>query len=286
LYERLVSAWPDQAGSILEANNAHPPMMLRVNRQRIQRDTYLEKLLECGIEATAGEYGGDVIELRQSVGVEQLPGFSEGWVSVQDGAAQLAAHLLNLKPGQRVLDACAAPGGKTCHILEICPELETLVAIDKDEERLDRVSQNLERLGMTASLLCVDAGEPEVWWDGRPFDRILLDAPCSATGVIRRHPDIKILRRPEDIKSLVLQQDTLLARLWPLVAPGGMLLYATCSVLPEENTQQIEQFVSSHADAVSHPINADWGLSCQHGRQILPGDGGMDGFYYACLVKQ
>jgi len=286
LYECIAASWPDHIGAILEANNTRPPMALRVNRQRHQRDDYLKKLIECGVEASASPLGVDGIVLAQPVGVSQLPGFDEGWVSVQDVAAQQAADLLDLQPGQRVLDACAAPGGKSCHILECCPELEELVAVDKDEARLERVSENLQRLGQEAALLCVDAAEVDAWWDGRPFDRILLDAPCSAIGVIRRHPDIKILRRPQDIATLVAQQRTLLERLWPLVAPGGMLLYATCSVLKEENVGQITRFVTDHADAISHPIEAEWGLVCEHGRQILPGDGGMDGFYYACLVKQ
>jgi 16S rRNA (cytosine967-C5)-methyltransferase len=193
--------------------------------------------------------------------------------------------LLNLAAGQRVLDACAAPGGKSAHILEFEPGLESLTAVEIDAVRLRRIRENLARLGLVASVILGDAAEPRVWWDGRPFDRILLDAPCSATGVIRRHPDIKLLRRPQDITTLLSLQAQLLEAMWPLLTAGGMLLYTTCSVLVEENDRQIGHFLSTHSNADKMAIEVAWGRSCAHGRQLLPGEEGMDGFYFACIRK-
>ena len=200
-------------------------------------------------------------------------------------AAQLAAELLAPQNGDRILDACAAPGGKTGHLLEYCPEPELLIALDKDGARVGRIQENLERLGRSAELVDEDAAEPEKWWDGTPFDRILLDVPCSATGVIRRHPDIKWLRQEDDIKALQQEQARILKAIWPLLKPGGRLVYATCSILPVENSEQIDHFLKTHNDAREETIDADWGRACQHGRQILPGEDDMDGFYYACLSK-
>ena len=202
---------------------------------------------------------------------------------VQDGGAQLAAPLMQLQSGQRVLDACAAPGGKTVHLLALQPDID-LLALDISESRLNRVTENLQRLQLHATLRCADAAHRE-WWDGKYFDRILLDAPCSATGVIRRHPDIKSLRTADDIPELCQTQQQLLQNLWPMLTPGGLLLYVTCSVLKTENTQQIESFLATTADASEHIINASWGHAQQHGRQILPGENNMDGFYYAVLRK-
>jgi 16S rRNA (cytosine967-C5)-methyltransferase len=199
-------------------------MVLRVNRLQTERDDYLQQLQVSGIEALPLPFTESAIQLEQPVGVDSLPGFREGRVSVQDGAAQLCASLLDLQAGQRVLDACAAPGGKTGHILELAPQLESLLAIDVDETRLQKVRENLQRLHLDAGLLAADAGDPQAWWDGKLFDRILLDAPCSASGVVRRHPDIKLLRRPADVRSLSQQQQRLLEALWPLLASGGMLL--------------------------------------------------------------
>jgi 16S rRNA (cytosine967-C5)-methyltransferase len=216
--------------------------------------------------------------------VETLPGFSQGRVSVQDGAAQLAANLLEHRAGMRVLDACAAPGGKTGHILEICSDIE-LIALDIEAKRLERVAENMKRLKLEAELISGDAAQPDGWWDGRPFDRILLDAPCSASGVIRRHPDIKLLRRPEDIDNLVTLQAAILDAMWPLLKSGGMLVYATCSVLPQENTRQLQRFLARTEDAREKKISADWGIGTAVGRQILPNQDGMDGFYYACIEK-
>jgi 16S rRNA (cytosine967-C5)-methyltransferase len=281
----LKADWPDNWQDIVAANNTRPPFSLRVNRQRLSRDEYLERLSEQQLAAKPLEFLSHGILLEKPVPVELLPGFSDGYVAVQDGAAQLVPGLLALAPGQRVLDACAAPGGKTAHILETGVELAGLTAVDIDGRRLDRVAENLLRLGLQAELVQGDASDPGQWWDGLPFDRILLDAPCSATGVIRRHPDIKLLRKPADITSLASRQAQLLQTLWPLLTPGGMLLYCTCSVLQEENGGQIEHFLMTQPDAVESVIDAGWGRACRHGRQLLPGENDMDGFYFACLRK-
>ena len=284
LIDRLQSDWPDHWPAILAANNERPPFSLRVNRQRVTRDEYLDMLAEQSLEATRLAVP-EGIQLDRPVPVEALPGFSEGIVSVQDGAAQLAAGLLALEPAQRVLDACAAPGGKTAHILESGIELAGLTAIDIDASRLQRVAENLSRLGLHAELVEADAVMPSTWWDGVHYDRILLDAPCTATGVIRRHPDIKLLRKQDDVAALVSRQQALLQSLWLLLTPGGMLLYSTCSVLAAENSEQVERFLGLQADATEIPVNASWGHACKHGRQFLPGENGMDGFYFACLHK-
>ena len=285
LRRRIERAWPRQAGEILVANNRQPPMVLRVNLTRISREDYVRILQDTGIEAMPLAQVASAVKLAHTVAVTGLPGFAEGLVSVQDGAAQLAAPLLELQAGQRVLDVCAAPGGKTMHILEHCPEVGEVVALDIDPGRLARVRENLDRLGrdLPVKLLCGDARDPESWWDGRPFHRILLDAPCSGTGVIRRHPDIKLLRRDGDISALARLQGQILTAVWRLLAPGGMLLYATCSILPEENARQMEDFAVRHPDARPVAIGAGWGVSSGLGRQILPGE--MDGFYYARMGK-
>lgn len=291
--------------AIVSANNQHPPMTLRVNARHMDRAAYLQTLQAVGIQADAALHTSHGVTLTQPVDVERLPGFKDGWISVQDAAAQLAAPLLNVQAGQRVLDACAAPGGKTAHILELQPEI-MLTALDNDGLRLKRVHETLQRLNLSAhmqqgdgriQLRQADAATPATWWDGVPFDCILLDAPCSATGVIRRHADIKYLRRPEDIAALAEQQARILEALWPLLRPaqapqkdlpersGGVLLYATCSILPQENQQQITQFLARHPDAREQLICADWGRPVEVGRQVLPGEDGMDGFYYAQLIK-
>jgi 16S rRNA (cytosine967-C5)-methyltransferase len=217
--------------------------------------------------------------------VEALPGFTAGYVSVQDGAAQLAASLLQLEPGQRVLDACAAPGGKLLHILESEPNLADVIAIEKDLTRLLRVQENLARLNYRATCLCADAADIHAWWDGQLFDRILLDAPCSASGVIRRHPDIKLLRQSADIPAFAQEQMRLLLALWVVLKPGGLLVYTTCSIFPEENVQVLQRFLTVQTTAKAELISATWGLPCAIGRQIIPGMHDMDGFYYACLRK-
>ena len=281
----LRKAWPEDWRAVAEANNARPPMTLRVNAARTARADYLEELAAAGLAARPGTHSAEAVVLERPVPVERLPGFEEGRVSVQDEAAQLAAGLLDPGPGERVLDACAAPGGKTAHLLERQPGLD-LVALDLDADRLERVAANLARLGLAAERVTGDAGAPDGWWDGRPFDRILLDAPCTGTGVIRRHPDIKALRRPEDVEALVGRQAKLLAALWPLLRPGGMLVYSTCSVLPRENARQVAAFLHDRDDAVEVDPVGNWGHPQAAGRQILPGEDGMDGFYYACLRKQ
>jgi 16S rRNA (cytosine967-C5)-methyltransferase len=269
--------------------------VLRVNIRRGSVVDYCAQLQAAGLEPVSLRHGDAGLCLPQAVGVERLPGFMEGAVSVQDTAAQLAAPLLDVRPGMRVLDACAAPGGKTAHILERTPDLAELTAVELDAERARRIEENLQRLCLAARIVIGDAAQPDGWWDGRPYERILLDAPCSASGVIRRHPDIKSLRRPGDIDALVATQARLLDALWPLLAPGGMLLYATCSVLRRENEQQIAAFLRRQPQAQELRIAAEWGRAVAHGRQILPGeamstqddsDMGMDGFYYAALIKR
>lgn len=283
--ERLRQDWPESWQQILAAGNQRPPMVLRVNRLQVDREEYLRQLRAAGIEAQPLPFPGSAIRLVEPVAVDNLPGFREGRVSVQDGAAQLCASLLDLQAGQRVLDACAAPGGKTGHILELEPQLEHLMAIDVDKTRLRKVRENLERLRLNADLQAVDAGNPQSWWDGKPFDRILLDAPCSASGVVRRHPDIKLLRRPADVPGLSRRQQHLLEALWPLLASGGMLLYVSCSVFRQENSDNLRIFLDQHADASELPLRVEWGKVLPVGRQLLPGEHDMDGFYFACLSK-
>ncbi|MGZ8164776.1 MAG: 16S rRNA (cytosine(967)-C(5))-methyltransferase RsmB [Methylobacter sp.] len=285
LIEQIEQDWPQQAAYCLLENNRQPPMALRVNLAQTSREQYLHTLALQGIAAVAVSFCPSAIIPDKPVAVELLPGFDQGLISVQDTAAQLAAVLLDVQPGHRVLDVCAAPGGKTAHILENQPQLEELVAVDIDESRMQRVNENLKRLKLHANLVAGDAAKPEDWWDGKPFDRILLDAPCSASGVIRRHPDIKLLRRPEDIKPLQVLQKNILQAVWPLLAAGGVLLYATCSILKQENEQQIQAFLTEHNDAAEWPIDVGWGSARQYGRQILTGESAMDGFYYARLRK-
>ncbi|MBL1259138.1 MAG: 16S rRNA (cytosine(967)-C(5))-methyltransferase RsmB [Thiotrichaceae bacterium] len=285
LLTMIQACWPGEWQAIVEGNNQYPPMVLRINPVHGSRDEYLQRLQDAGMAATAMVHVPSAVMLEQSVDVERLPGFSDGHASVQDGAAQLAGWLLGLQPGQRVLDACSAPGGKCCHILEQAAQVAEVVAIDIDEQRLQSVGENLARLKLQAKVICGDASRPNEWWDGKLFDRILLDAPCSASGVIRRHPDIKQLRHEQDIEALVALQGEILAAMWPLLAPGGLLLYATCSIFPQENHLQIERFLETHHDAAASIVSASWGRAMPIGRQILPGDDGMDGFYYAPLLK-
>ena len=286
LLDRLRDAWPEQWPTIVSANNARAPMALRVNLSRGNREAYLARLATAGLPANPIPHTDAGVQLDEPCDVARLPGFGDGDVSVQDGAAQLAATLLAPAAGARVLDACAAPGGKSAALLERRPAPGTLVAIDRSAARLERLHETLARIGGRATVLAADAGAPADWWDGTPFDAVLLDAPCSGSGVIRRHPDIKLLRRSDDLPRLVAEQARLLAALWPLVAPGGCLLYATCSVLPDENDKQISNFLAAHPDAEERQIDADWGRPCRHGRQILPGEDGMDGFFYAQLRRR
>lgn len=285
ILERLRHDFPEHFQTVLIANNQRAPMTLRVNRRQGSRDAYLARLREAGLEAAAHPLAPDALVLEQAVAVERLPGFAAGAVSVQDTAPQLAAELLDVAAGDRVLDACAAPGGKTAHLLERYPDLGELLALDVDAQRLERVTQTLSRLGLRATVRSGDASAPAQWWDGSLFQRILLDAPCSGSGVIRRHPDIKWLRRPDDIQRLAATQRRLLDALWPLLARGGKLVYATCSTFDEENEAVVAGFVAATDDARCLPIDASWGLARGCGRQILAGEQGMDGFYYACLSK-
>ena len=285
LVKQIELDWPKQAQAVFYENNQLPPMALRVNLSQISRADYLQQLAEKDIEATAVDFCPSAIVLKQSVGVDSLPGFVQGLVSVQDVAAQLAAGLLNVQAGQSILDVCAAPGGKAAHILESQNRVKRLVAVDIDENRMQRVSENILRLNLSADLVVGDAANPEAWWDGEIFDRILLDVPCSALGVIRRHPDIKLLRKPEDIQALRDLQQRILNAVWPLLSSEGVMLYATCSILKQENEQQIDVFLNEHPDAIEIPIDAEWGFAVSHGRQILPGESAMDGFYYALIKK-
>ena len=281
--KKIQKAWPDQWRDIAEANNQRPPMTLRVNQQKTTVAAYQQTLLAEGIKTTACQFSAQGITLEVACDPLSLPHFDEGFVSVQDEAPQLSADLLDPQPGERILDACAAPGGKTGHLLETEPSIK-LLALEKEALRSKRIEENLTRLKMHADIKVADANELSDWWDGVPFDRILLDAPCSATGVIRRNPDIKLLRTKQDIEQLGVLQLNLLESLWPTLKPGGILLYATCSVLPEENEQIIARFAESTA-FITLAISADWGLEQQYGRQLLPATGMHDGFYYARLQK-
>jgi len=283
IIDQVQKNWLLEWQDILTANNQRPPFVLRVNQKHISRARYLEKLGANKMNARVVPETQAGIILEQPWDVQDLPGFFTGEVSVQDGAAQLAAELLELKSGQCVLDMCAAPGGKAAHILELQADIE-LVAVDRDEKRLQDVRNNLSRLQLVATCICADAADKE-WSEGQLFDRILLDAPCSASGVIRRHPDIKILRRATDIAKLVHEQTRLLNAAWSLLKPGGLLVYATCSIFPEENEAVLQAFLASHQDATEEKITTDWGKACAVGRQILPGMHDMDGFYFARLRR-
>ena len=288
LYNQIDDAYGENASQIREATNAIAPIWLRVNTQKITVEQFSEQLDKAAIEYTLSNAHPDAILLVSRADITALPGFEQGHFAVQDGAAQLAAYYLDAQPGERVLDCCAAPGGKTGHIIENTPTIDYCLALDFDATRLLRVEENMTRLGHVLPNLPIikqgDAAKPDTWWDGKLFDRILLDAPCSATGVIRRHPDIRWLRKSSDINTLVNLQATILDNLWQTLKPGGTLLYATCSILPQENSQQICAFLERQDDAVLSPILTTES-STNPGRQILPGEQQMDGFYYARLVK-
>jgi 16S rRNA (cytosine967-C5)-methyltransferase len=288
--------WPVQADAILDASAAAAPLWLRANRQATTRDAYRERLREAGIEAgiddAIDDALPDALRLTGSMAVADLPGFAEGCVSVQDGSAQAVADALAPPSGGRVLDACAAPGGKAAHLLERDPSLR-LVALDIDVRRLRRTEETLHRVGAgiggdaaRVELKAVDATDLGAWWDGTPLDAVLIDAPCSATGIVRRQPDILLHRKPADIDALVDTQARLLDALWPVLAPGGALVYATCSILRRENAGQVEAFLARTPDAVAEPLGERFGRVDGPGRQRLPGEGGMDGFFYARLRKR
>ena len=278
--------WPKHWEDIAAAQDAHPPMSLRVNQKKISTQAYLETLAKNNIMAQTHPIVSSALILETPCAVDNLPGFAQGWVSVQDVAAQLAAQLLEVDENTKVLDACCAPGGKTCHILEQEHPPKHCLAIDVDARRIKKVSDNLQRLQLHAHLQVADATQPEQWWDGVQFDRILLDAPCTASGVMRRQPDIRILRTKEDVQAAVAIQHQLLHALWPLLKPGGQLLYATCSIFKVENEAQIAQFVDAHQDAASVSLCFDVGHKTDNGWQFLPGEASMDGFFYAQIVKK
>ncbi|MFW2438845.1 MAG: 16S rRNA (cytosine(967)-C(5))-methyltransferase RsmB [Arenicellales bacterium] len=285
LLQIIQTSWPDQWRDITDENNKQAPMSLRINLQRTSRKDYLGQLESSGIPALGSDISPSGITLEAPCQADKLPGFDDGLASVQDIAPQLAASLLDLQEGQQVLDACAAPGGKTAHIVEASNGEVELTALELDPQRLLRINQNMERLGHEVDVKQGDASKPETWWSGRKYDRILLDAPCSGSGVIRRHPDIKLLRRATDIENLAHQQLQLLHALWPLLKQGGKLLYATCSILPQENEDVIGNFLSQEDNAKELRIDVHYGHPRQYGIQILPGEHMMDGFFYACLQK-
>lgn len=279
----LTRDWPAQAEAVMAANNTEPPLMLRVNRTRSDRDALLAQLLDAGQPASLHSWLSDALVLPHSTDVTRLPGFEDGAFAVQDGAAQVAADLAALTDGLRVLDACAAPGGKACHLLERA-RIE-LTALESDPARGERIRQNLMRLRLDARIVIGDAGAPAGWWKREPFDRILVDAPCSATGVLRRRPDVRLHRRQSDIAAMVAQQRRILSALWPLLAPGGRLVYITCSVLREENEAVVGELLAAQPDAQALAVTLPVGHAAAVGWQILPGDGDLDGMYYAVLQK-
>ncbi len=290
LLEKIKADWPQYWQKILQANNQRPAFCLRVNKLQHSVSQYQKLLADDGIESSVISMAGDALKLNHGIDVRLLPGFAEGAVSVQDAGAQLVAELLNVLEGDRVLDLCAAPGGKTCHLLERYPAISGLLAVELDEKRMQRVQENLQRLQLKsrAELIIADVRDIKQWWDGNKFDRILIDVPCSASGVIRRHPDIKTLRRALDIAPLVTLQAEILSAAWQILKPGGEMLYVTCSIFKDENQNQIQNFLASSNisdDAVEIIIEADWGEACKHGRQLFPGEQDADGFYYCRLKK-
>ena len=284
LAQRIRTDWPGQADAIFAASAEEAPMWLRVHARATTRDGYLERLHEAGIDGQVDASLPDAIRLDAALPVQQLPGFDDGVVSVQDGAAQRVADALSPRPQARVLDACAAPGGKAAHLAERDPSLR-ITALDVDSRRVRRMQDGFARLKLDIEAAAADATRPDTWWDGVPFDAILLDAPCSATGIVRRQPDVLLHRRETDIAALVDAQATLLDAAWPMLAAGGTLLYATCSILREENAAQVEAFLARTADAALEPLEAGFGHDTAFGAQRLPGEAGMDGFFYARLRK-
>ncbi|KAF1014995.1 MAG: Ribosomal RNA small subunit methyltransferase B [Stenotrophomonas maltophilia] len=286
LARRIEQDWPQQAEAIFAASLQPAPLWLRVNRQQGSREQALQALAAAGIAAEAAVHGDDAVRLDEPVPVNQLPGFGDGALSVQDLSAQRVADVLAPAPGARVLDACAAPGGKSAHLLERDPSLR-LLALDIDPRRMQRISDTFARtgVGQAAQVRAADACDPSSWWDGAPFDAILLDAPCSATGIIRRQPDVLLHRRAEDVDALVTTQAQLLEACWNLLRPGGTLVYATCSILAAENAGQVQAFLRYHADATLQPLDASFGHDVGAGNQRLPGEDSADGFFYARLLK-
>ena len=286
LIKRLRADWPEDWTALLEANNEEPPLWLRVNRRRANREQVLLRLATAGLSAHAHPWLPDAFRLDQAGVVTELPGWAEGAFSVQDAAAQFAVEALDLSPGMRVLDACSAPGGKLAHMAEREPALGELLGLDRDGQRLEQTRSALDRLGLSPRLLKADAATPASWWQGQAYDRILIDAPCSGSGVIRRHPEIRLLRRAQDLAGLIAEQARLLDGLWPLLAPGGKLVYATCSVLRDENQNQLAAFLLRHPEAMALPLPQRFGLQAGLGRQNPTGMDAADGFFYALLARR
>ena len=284
LLNEIQQDWPENWQEIVAANNQQAPLWLRINRQKVDEPTLRNELKAAGFEVGEHRFATDAICIKPAASVGNIPGFEKGWLSVQDPAAQLARDLLAPMPGERILDACAAPGGKTAHLLESCAQIK-LTVLDKQAHRIEQIQQNLDRLGLSVETHVADAAMTGDWWDREVFDKILLDAPCSATGVIRRHPEIKWLRSSEQVDRAVQSQAALLSALWPVLKPGGILVYATCSILGRENHQQIQRFLEKHADAKLAAPTLQWGTDVGFGRQIFPGEDKMDGFFYAVLRK-
>ncbi len=284
--EKIKQDWPEQAPLIFQHSNEKAAISLRINTQKTTKVSFIKQLDAIDVDYQLDQHLAQNVTLAQAQNVVELPGFNQGEFYVQDGSAQMASQLLNVAPGMRVLDACAAPGGKTSHIAELATQLD-IVAIEKEPKRIERLKENMTRLGHQVKLICADAIEPNTWFDGQQFDRILVDAPCSASGIIRRHPDIKILRREADVAELVAIQGAMLNALWPLLKSGGELLYCTCSIFKQENELQIDAFVTQQSDCVEIDIPCfDWAEKRPRGLQVLPSTHGKDGFYYAKLYKQ
>ena len=286
LFKALRKAYPEQWQAIMAANNQIAPKTLRVNQIEQNRTDFLEKLSAEALQASEHPIAPQGIRLESSTDITQLPGYEEGWFSVQDAAAQQAANILQPQASESILDACAAPGGKTTHLLELSNNQAAVLALEVEPSRIERLAENLYRLNLEAEYREGDASAPDDWWDGKPFDKILLDAPCSATGIIRRHPDIKQHRTQEDIDALVQTQSEILEALWPTLKPGGQLLYATCSVLPQENTLQMQRFLEAHDDAENLALELPGSMTFDTpGYQYLPGSYDVDGFFY-CLIRK
>jgi 16S rRNA (cytosine967-C5)-methyltransferase len=284
--EKLKHNWPEQWQTILSANDQHPPLTIRVDTQCVSRETFKSQLENSGLNSTFTPYSPYGLTFSKPTDVTQIEGFNEGLFSVQDEAAQLAAKLTNPQGGENILDACSAPGGKLLHLLELSKGKKTRIqGLELEPSRAKRIEENFNRLNLHCELHVADATKDE-WWDGVLFDKILLDAPCSATGVIRRNPDIKLLRQPEDIHSVAKLQKKILTNLWSMLKPKGEMIYATCSIFPQENERIIASFLKGNTTAKHVIIDAHWGVEREFGRQLFPSTGGHDGFYYAKLIKQ
>ncbi|NQZ31175.1 MAG: 16S rRNA (cytosine(967)-C(5))-methyltransferase RsmB [Oceanospirillaceae bacterium] len=283
--QKLMNNWPDHWQQILEANDAHPPLTLRINTAKVSRETFLSELEEQELQGHHCKYSEYGVTLSKPMDITQILGFDEGKFSVQDEAAQLAAQLISPAEGDNILDACSAPGGKLIHLLELSSGTAKIQGLELEPLRAERIIENFERLNLSCPLHIADATKQD-WWDGKLFNKILLDAPCSATGVIRRNPDIKLLRQPEDIHSIAKLQKQILENMWSMLAEGGIIVYATCSIFPQENEKIVAAFIRNNENAQHQEIKADWGTQRDFGRQLFPQQGGHDGFYYAMIKKQ